>query len=225
MPDHLAAAGALRVEHRQASLEELGRPRIDVIATLSGVFRDLLPLQTRMLAEAALLAASADEPLDMNFVRAHAIAHQNEHACDFETAALDTWIGQVAGLDDLRLRADLAGKPCPQCGETVKTGDEKRDVEMIKWLGGGKPKGEFKFEKSWDETPEGGSAQGAVTINGVSKTYGFRYTVKQEGGWVTIDGSVPMDYQNFKLPLIRSMAVMTVDPKLSIRFHLVGKLK
>ena len=69
-------------------LEELGRPRIDVIATLSGVFRDLLPLQTRMLAEAALLAASADEPLELNFVRAHAIAHQNEHACDFETAAL-----------------------------------------------------------------------------------------------------------------------------------------
>ena len=69
-------------------LEELGRPRIDVIATLSGVFRDLLPLQTRMLAEAALLAASADEPLEMNFIRAHAIAHQDEHKCDFETAAL-----------------------------------------------------------------------------------------------------------------------------------------
>jgi magnesium chelatase subunit H len=69
-------------------LEELGRPRIDVIATLSGVFRDLLPLQTRMLAEAALLAAQADEPLDLNFVRAHALAHQDEHHCDFETAAL-----------------------------------------------------------------------------------------------------------------------------------------
>jgi magnesium chelatase subunit H len=69
-------------------LEELGRPRIDVIATLSGVFRDLLPLQTRMLAEAALLAAEAEEPLELNFVRAHAIAHQREHSCDFETAAL-----------------------------------------------------------------------------------------------------------------------------------------
>ena len=69
-------------------LAELGRPRIDVIVTLSGVFRDLLPLQTRMLAEAALLAAQADEPTDMNFVRAHALAHQAEHGCDFETAAL-----------------------------------------------------------------------------------------------------------------------------------------
>jgi magnesium chelatase subunit H len=27
------------------SLEELGRPRIDVVATVSGIFRDLLPLQ------------------------------------------------------------------------------------------------------------------------------------------------------------------------------------
>lgn len=69
-------------------LAELGRPRIDVIATLSGVFRDLLPLQTRMLAEAALLAAEADEPVEMNFIRRHSLAHQDEHHCDMATAAL-----------------------------------------------------------------------------------------------------------------------------------------
>ena len=69
-------------------LAELGRPRIDVIATLSGVFRDLLPLQTRMMAEAALLAAQADEPVEMNFVRKHSLAHQALHGCDFETASL-----------------------------------------------------------------------------------------------------------------------------------------
>jgi magnesium chelatase subunit H len=70
------------------SLEELGRPRIDVVVTLSGVFRDLLPLQTRMMAEAALLAAQADEPVEQNFIRRHALAHQAEHDCDIETAAL-----------------------------------------------------------------------------------------------------------------------------------------
>jgi magnesium chelatase subunit H len=69
-------------------LPELGRPRIDVLVTLSGIFRDLLPLQTRLLAEAAYLAASADEPLDQNFVRRHALAHQIKHGCDLETAAL-----------------------------------------------------------------------------------------------------------------------------------------
>jgi magnesium chelatase subunit H len=69
-------------------LEELGRPRIDVIMTLSGIFRDLMPLQIRLLAEAAYLAASADEPLEMNWVRKHALAYQQEHGCNLETASL-----------------------------------------------------------------------------------------------------------------------------------------
>jgi len=69
-------------------LAELGRPRIDVIATLSGIFRDLLPLQTQMLAEAAWLAASADEPEEQNFIRKHALAYQAAVGCDLETAAL-----------------------------------------------------------------------------------------------------------------------------------------
>ncbi len=69
-------------------LAELGRPRIDVIMTLSGIFRDLLPLQTRMLAEAALSCAEADEPLDQNFIRAHALAYAEKMGVDMETAAL-----------------------------------------------------------------------------------------------------------------------------------------
>ena len=69
-------------------LAELGRPRIDVVVTLSGIFRDLLPLQTRLLAEAAFLAASADEPVELNYVRKHALAYQAAHGCDLETAAL-----------------------------------------------------------------------------------------------------------------------------------------
>ncbi|MDJ0851998.1 MAG: magnesium chelatase subunit H [Myxococcota bacterium] len=69
-------------------LEELGRPRIDVVMTLSGIFRDLFPLQTRLLAEASFLAASADEPLERNFVRRNALRYQEEHGCDLETAAL-----------------------------------------------------------------------------------------------------------------------------------------
>jgi len=69
-------------------LEELGRPRIDVVMTLSGIFRDLLPLQTRMLAEAAWLAAMADEPAERNHVRANALSYAEQTGCDFETAAL-----------------------------------------------------------------------------------------------------------------------------------------
>jgi magnesium chelatase subunit H len=67
---------------------ELGRPRIDVLVTISGIFRDLLPLQMKLLAEAAYLAASADEAPEDNFVRKHALEYQNIHGCDLETAAL-----------------------------------------------------------------------------------------------------------------------------------------
>jgi len=69
-------------------LTTLGRPRVDVVITLSGIFRDLLPLQTKLLAEAALLAASADEPLEENFIRKHALAFIAEHGGDLEQAAL-----------------------------------------------------------------------------------------------------------------------------------------
>jgi magnesium chelatase subunit H len=69
-------------------LETLGRPRIDVLISLSGIFRDLLPLQTKLLAEAALLAASADEPDADNFVRKHALALQAAQGVTIEEAAL-----------------------------------------------------------------------------------------------------------------------------------------
>ena len=69
-------------------LSELGRPRVDVVITLSGIFRDLMPLQIKLLAEAAFLAASADEPLEMNWIRKHALAYQQEHGCTLEVASL-----------------------------------------------------------------------------------------------------------------------------------------
>ena len=70
------------------ALAELGRPRIDVVITLSGIFRDLLPLQIKLLAEAAFLAAQADEPPEQNFIRKHALAYQAQHGGDLETASL-----------------------------------------------------------------------------------------------------------------------------------------
>ena len=69
-------------------LEELGRPRIDVVMTLSGIFRDLLPLQTRLLADAAYLCAVADEPEQQNYIRAHALAYAQKQGTSLEEAAL-----------------------------------------------------------------------------------------------------------------------------------------
>jgi magnesium chelatase subunit H len=73
---------------RLIPLERLGRPRIDVMMTLSGIFRDLLPLQTKLLAEAALLAAEAEEPAERNYVRKHVLAYQAQHGGTVAEAAL-----------------------------------------------------------------------------------------------------------------------------------------
>ncbi len=69
-------------------LDELGRPRIDVVVTMSGIFRDLLPLQTKMIADACYLATMADETPEQNYVRKHSLAHMAQHGCDLETASL-----------------------------------------------------------------------------------------------------------------------------------------
>ncbi len=69
-------------------LEKLGRPRIDVVVSISGIFRDLMPLQIKLLAEAALIAAMAEESSEQNFIRKHALDYMARMGCDMETAAL-----------------------------------------------------------------------------------------------------------------------------------------
>jgi magnesium chelatase subunit H len=123
-------------------LEELGRPRIDVVVTLSGVFRDLLPLQTRMLAEAALLAAQADEPADLNFVRKHSLQHAADHGVDLETAALRVFSNAEGAYGaNVNLLIDSSGWTDPNeladCFERQKgyaygvKGEPKRQSEML----------------------------------------------------------------------------------------------
>ena len=73
---------------RLLPLASLGRPRIDVVTTLSGIFRDLLPLQTKLIAEAALLASQADEPLALNFIRKHTLEHMAALGVSLDEAAL-----------------------------------------------------------------------------------------------------------------------------------------
>ncbi len=68
-------------------LVELQRPRIDIVMTISGIFRDLLSLQVRLLDKAARLAAAADEPADMNFIRKHVLREMQERSCSFEEAS------------------------------------------------------------------------------------------------------------------------------------------
>jgi magnesium chelatase subunit H len=83
VPDSLGRVNKLEL----ISLEDLGRPRIDIVVNCSGVFRDLFINQMALLDRAVKMAAEADEPLEMNFVRKHALEQAEQMGCDVRQAA------------------------------------------------------------------------------------------------------------------------------------------
>ncbi|MBD2024903.1 magnesium chelatase subunit H, partial [Leptolyngbya sp. FACHB-711] len=83
VPDALGRVNKLEM----IPLEELGRPRIDVVVNCSGVFRDLFINQMNLLDRAIKMAAEADEPVEMNFVRKHAIKQAEDMGINLRQAA------------------------------------------------------------------------------------------------------------------------------------------
>jgi len=83
VPDALGRVNKLEL----IPLEELGRPRIDVVVNCSGVFRDLFINQMNLLDQAVKMAAEADEPPSMNFVRKHASQQAEEMGINLRQAA------------------------------------------------------------------------------------------------------------------------------------------
>jgi magnesium chelatase subunit H len=83
VPDALGRVNKLEL----IPLDELGRPRIDVVVNCSGVFRDLFINQMNLLDQAVKMAAEANEPLEMNFVRKHALEQAEEMGINLRQAA------------------------------------------------------------------------------------------------------------------------------------------
>jgi len=67
-------------------LEQLGRPRIDVVMTVSGIFRDLFSPTVQLLDRAVRLVANLDEPVDLNYVRRHVLEQVQHEGCDPDEA-------------------------------------------------------------------------------------------------------------------------------------------
>ncbi|MCH9056246.1 magnesium chelatase subunit H [Parathermosynechococcus lividus] len=83
LPDSLGRVNKVEL----IPLEELGRPRIDVVVNCSGVFRDLFINQMALIDRAVKMAAEADEPTELNFIRKHALQQAAELGIDLRQAA------------------------------------------------------------------------------------------------------------------------------------------
>ncbi|WP_275574917.1 cobaltochelatase subunit CobN [Neosynechococcus sphagnicola] len=64
------------VRYELQPLNEIGHPRIDILANLSGIFRDSFLNVIELLDDLFQRAAMADEPETENFIRKHALALQ-----------------------------------------------------------------------------------------------------------------------------------------------------
>lgn len=90
----LGLVGARRVKDGQGKisryelipLAELGRPRIDVLMTVSGIFRDTFASTMDQLDRLIRESAEADEPEDQNFIRKHVRAMMADGTTTFEQA-------------------------------------------------------------------------------------------------------------------------------------------
>ncbi len=83
--------GSLRVTDLEViPLDELKRPRIDVTARISGLFRDTLPHLAELMDKAVLMVAKLDESDDDNFVRKH-IREDSEALQADGASADDAW--------------------------------------------------------------------------------------------------------------------------------------
>jgi magnesium chelatase subunit H len=69
-------------------IAELGRPRIDVVMTVSGIFRDLFSPTVQLLDKAVRMVAQLQEAPESNYVRKHVLDQIERDACDLDEASL-----------------------------------------------------------------------------------------------------------------------------------------
>ena len=67
-------------------LAELGRPRMDVVMTVSGIFRDLFAPTMALLDKAVRRVAQLDEPVEMNYVRRNMLEMMNANGGSVDDA-------------------------------------------------------------------------------------------------------------------------------------------
>ncbi len=121
-------------------LEKLGRPRIDIVVTVSGIFRDLLSHQVRLLDKAVRLAAAADEPESMNFVRKHVLQQATE---------LGITTDEAAG----RIYSNAPGSYGSNVNHLIESSTWEEDVQLADAFVNRKSFA-FSPEGDWQESPE-----------------------------------------------------------------------
>lgn len=107
----------------------------------------------------------------------------------------------------------------------LKTGIALRDRHMQEWEDEVRyPNVSFHLD-SIESSPDHRSiAHGGLVLHGIEHAVSFPVSLLVAGQVYSIDGEVEIDYRDFGLPQIRRFLILTVAPRLVVRFHLQGRL-
>jgi len=178
----------------------------------------------RLLLVAALgpaLLAAAERPLKIDHSRSFVEVDVKSTLKNF-TAHLDTY--------EVEMNVDDSGKiknAVLQFKFTdLRTGDDKRNSDMIRWLGGGAPTGKFELG-ILAVAPDGqGQVTGKLTFHSTTKLIEFPVNVARDGGTYTITGNPTIDYRDWDLKVIKMGLKYVLNTEVGhdvrIRFKFVG---
>lgn len=107
----------------------------------------------------------------------------------------------------------------------VKTGKEKRDVEMHHWQQTDQfPDCLYVMDSLKPISGDTSTATGKFTLHGVTKDISFPVTITfQADGSCKLDSEFQLNTQDFGLPIFKKFGMLKVDPLLKIKFHLEGR--
>ena len=107
----------------------------------------------------------------------------------------------------------------------LKTGIALRDRHMGEWEDTARyPNVSFHLD-SIETAPDNRTiVHGGLVLHGIEHAISFPVSLLVAGPVYAIDGEVEIDYRDFGLPQIRKFWILTVAPRLVVRFHLQGRL-
>lgn len=138
---------------------------------------------------------------------------------------VDSFVGQLRQFS-AKITVDPASGSVTSCTFAfrlldLKTGKDKRDRNMHDWQGTAQfPEATFVLERLEPAAGAVQTAYGQFTFHGVTRPLSFPVTITQSGRKYEFDGEAFIDTRDFGLPIIRMLAVIKVDPKVKISFHL-----
>jgi polyisoprenoid-binding protein YceI len=166
-----------------------------------------------------------------------AVASGASLVLDHERSVVEVEVHDTFGTFTGRLQRFEAAVDIDPAGPTVqraevdfkfadlRTGRARRDLDMLEW----ENEAEYpavRFHLEGQITARGGPVRvrGRLAMHGVERGVYFPVSFLVEGPVCSVDGVVELDYRDYGLPLIRKYLLLTVDPRLRVRFHLQGRL-